>query len=63
MNKLSYLSDDAVFITIDAACRLTNLGKNTVRKLSEEANAARKIGKSLRINRQRLLDYIDSFEV
>ena len=62
MKKISQSSDDAVFITIDAACRLTNLGKNTVRKLSQEANAARKIGKSLRINRERLLDYIDALE-
>lgn len=62
MNKLTNPSEDAVFITIDAACHLTNLGKNTVRRLAHEANAARKIGKSFRINREVLLDYIDSFE-
>lgn len=62
MNKLSHPSEEAVFITIDAACHLTNLGKNTVRKLAQEANAARKIGKSFRINREKFLDYLDTFE-
>lgn len=62
MNRLKHSSEDAIFITIDAASQLTNLGRNTVRRLAREANAARKIGKSYRINRERLLDYIDSFE-
>lgn len=62
MNKLSNPSEEAVFITINAACHLTNLGKNTVRKLAQEANAARKIGKSFRINRKKFLDYVDTFE-
>ncbi len=62
MYKLSEQTDDGIFITIEAASRLTNLGRNTVRKLAQEGNAARKIGKSFRINRQVFLNYIDSFE-
>ena len=41
MNKLLNPNDDAVFITIDAASRLTNLGRNTVRRLAHESKAAR----------------------
>lgn len=63
MNKLAHTSKDAVFITVTTACQLTNLGQNTVRRLAKEANAARKIGKSYRINREKLLDYIDTFDV
>lgn len=62
MNQLANKNENAVFITIDTASRLTNLGRNTVRRLAQESNAARKIGKSFRINRQVFLDYIDSFE-
>lgn len=62
MQKRKNLSEDAVFITVDTASRLTNLGRNTVRKLAQEGNAARKIGKSFRINKKIFLDYVDSFE-
>lgn len=63
MNKRTTESEEAVFITIDVATRITTLGKSTIRRLAKESNAARKIGKSYRINRKILLDYIDSFEV
>lgn len=62
MHKLSEQTEDGIFITIETASRLTNLGRNTVRKLAQEGNAARKIGKSFRINRQVFLNYLDSFE-
>ena len=62
MNK-SKQFEDAVFITVDTASKLTNLGRNTVRRLAKESNSARKIGKSFRINRQKLLEYVDSFEI
>lgn len=63
MKKRSEDSQEGVFLTIEGACTLTNLGRNTVRRLARECNAARKIGKSFRINRQILLDYIDTFEI
>lgn len=62
MNKLSEHNENGVFITLETASRLTNLGRNTVRRLAQEGNAARKIGKSFRINRQVFLNYLDSFE-
>lgn len=53
---------NAVYITVDMACKLTNLGKNTVRKMARDCKATRKIGKLLRINRSIFLAYVDSFE-
>nr|WP_300809080.1 DUF6462 family protein [uncultured Acetatifactor sp.] len=61
--RTNVASDDSVFIDIDTAARLTQLGKNTIRRLAQESNSARKIGKSYRINRAKLLDYIDTFEM
>ena len=62
MNKLKMVSDRANFITLETACELTSLGKNTVRNLAAQCRAVRKIGKSYRINKEILLDYVDSFE-
>jgi hypothetical protein len=62
MHRLSNQSDEAVFVTVEAASRLTSLGRNTVRRMAEECNAARKIGRSVRINRKIFLNYVDSFE-
>ena len=55
--------DIPVFITLDAASQLCSLSRNTVRKRAKECNAARKIGKSFRINRKIFVEYLDSFEV
>lgn len=63
MYKLKNPSEDAVFVTVEMASRITSLGRHRVRQLAEECNAARKIGKSVRINRNRLIEYIDSFEI
>lgn len=62
MNKLTPPADNAIFVTVEAAGRITSLGRNRVRKLADECGASRKIGKSYRINRVRLIQYIDSFE-
>ncbi len=62
MRKRLNDSKDAIFITIDEACRLTSLGRNTVRKLAKESNSVRKIGKLFRIERNSLISYIQSFE-
>lgn len=62
MQKRTNEDINAVYITVDMACQLTNLGKNTVRKMANECKASRKIGKSVRIKRSVFLAYIDSFE-
>lgn len=46
-------------ITLEQACALLNLGRGTIRRLASECGAARKIGKSYRIKRTELVDYID----
>jgi hypothetical protein len=62
MYKLSNENEEAIFLTVDMASKITSLGRNTVRRMAQECNAVRKIGKSVRINRKILLDYIDTFE-
>ncbi|HBI62923.1 MAG TPA: hypothetical protein DDY31_17250 [Lachnospiraceae bacterium] len=62
MNKRTYESDDAIFITVDTAARITSLGKNTVRKLAEESRSGRKFGRAYRIHRQAFLSYLNSLE-
>ena len=46
-------------VTVDQACELFNLGRTRIRQIAEESGAAVKIGKSYRIKRQVLFDYID----
>lgn len=46
-------------ITVEQACFLTNLGKTTIRDIAQKAGAARKIGRSYRIHREKLLSYIE----
>lgn len=62
MKRLRCVTDEAIFITLESACKLTNLGRTTIRRLAEECKAARKVGKCYRINKEILLNYIDSFE-
>ena len=46
--------------TLDAACMRYGFGKNTMRKMAEEAGAVIKYGKCLRINFTRLDEFLDS---
>lgn len=46
-------------VTVEQMADLVNLGTGTVRKLSDEAGASRKIGKCFRINRRIFLSYIE----
>ena len=55
------LYDTAEFITVDQAKQIFNLGTTTIRKLAKECRCERRIGRSLRLNRKLLSDYIDSF--
>lgn len=62
MRGLLIKNNEGIFITVAMASELCNLGVNTVRKRAMECGAMRKIGKSVRINREVFLSYIDSFE-
>ena len=59
MNALSIKNNEGILLTMEQACEMTNLGSRTIRRLADEANAVRKIGKCYRINRVVLLDYIE----
>lgn len=47
-------------VTLRQACETVNLGANTVRQLAQDAGAVRKIGRSYRINRKILLNFIET---
>lgn len=59
MNLLQSKNKYGELITLDQACELANLGRNTIRRLADEAGAVVKIGKSYRIKRQILFSYIE----
>ena len=46
-------------ITIEQCCQASNLGKNTVRRLAQEAGAERKIGRCYRIKKNIFFNYIE----
>ena len=52
MKALRNRNANGELLTMTQACEASNLGKTTVRKIAEEAGAARKIGRSYRINKK-----------
>lgn len=61
-NPQRTLVDEAQFITVEQAKQVFNLGATTIRKLAKECHCERKIGRSLRLNKKILSEYIDTFE-
>lgn len=59
MNLLQSKNQYGELITLDQACELANLGRTKIRQLADEAGAVVKIGKSYRIKRKVLFDYIE----
>ena len=59
MNTIGTKNVNGELINLNQACEITNLGANTIRNLAAEAGAGRKIGKSYRIKKEVLLNYID----
>ncbi len=59
---LPRISDDLQgrYVTVQQMARIANIGETTVRKIAQECNATRKIGKSLRINREIFCDWIET---
>lgn len=49
----------AELLTIQQACECTSLGKSKLREIAEEAGAVRKIGRSYKIKKDALLNYIE----
>ena len=62
MNVAKYGNKDGDLITIKQACERTNLGMSTIRQMSQECGASLKIGRSYRIDIQKLLEYLRTFQ-
>ena len=58
MNKPKYQNVSGEILTLEQASQRLNLGMSTVRQKAAECGAALKIGRSYRINIQRLTDYL-----
>lgn len=50
---------ESEYLTVPQAVQVFNLGENRVRALAEQAAAVRKIGRSVRINKRLLSEFID----
>lgn len=46
-------------VTVNQMAEISNLGVSTIRKVAEEANAVRRIGRCYRINKRVFLDYVE----
>lgn len=62
MNKAKNQNLSGEIVTVEQAAKRVNLGISTVRIKAAECGAALKIGRSYRINIQKLIDYLCTFE-
>ena len=62
MNKSKNQNLSGEIVTLEQAAKRVNLGISTVRIKAAECGAALKIGRSYRINIQKLIDYLCTFE-
>ena len=61
MNKVVYRNENGEIVTLGQAAARVNLGITTVRRLAYECGAALKIGRCLRIDMSKLVEYIKTF--
>ena len=60
MHKCSIqLDSNCRYMSVNNAMIYTGLGRNTLRKLAEEADAIRRVGKRVLIDKIKLDEYID----
>ncbi len=59
MNLAKNRNQNGVLITLTQACQDSNLGATAVREIARKSGAARKIGRSYRINKDIFFDYIE----
>ena len=62
MNKLSNRNENGEIVTLGQAAARVNLGITSVRRLAHECGATLKIGRNLRIDMPKLLEYLRTFE-
>ena len=53
-----YRSEDGVFLTVQQAAERLNLGIETVRKISGEAEATIRIGRACRVDFEKLVNFV-----
>lgn len=61
MRALKGNSEKAVLITYEQACQRYSLGMNTIQKLARTGNALVKIGRSARVDVQKMDAFVMSF--
>ena len=59
MNMSTNRNLDGELLSLDQMCEILNLGRTTTCTMAKEARAVRKIGRSFRIKKSVLLDYIE----
>lgn len=63
MNKPSTRNVNGEILTLEQSAQRVNLGVGAVRKYANECGAALKIGRSYRVNIQKLIDYLCGFSI
>lgn len=58
MNKTLHRNERGQFVTVDMAAYELNLGITTTRRLAAESGAMIRIGRSLRIDLEKLVQYV-----
>ena len=53
-------TDDAKLLSIDDACARYSFGRATMRRVAQDAGAEIRIGRTYRVNKDRLDQYFDS---
>ena len=59
MKKIKANNPVGELVTVEQMAETSNLGVSTVRRIAEEAQAVRRIGRIYLINRQVFLNYIE----
>ena len=59
MNVLKNRSYDGELLTVPQTCEASNFGRDTVMRLAKEANAIIKVGRSVRIIRNKFFSYVE----
>ena len=62
MNKSTRRNDEGVLLTLEQTASLLNLGISTVQLHAKQCGALLKIGRSVRIDREKLMAYLRTFE-
>lgn len=62
MNTAKFRNLNGEILTLEQSAQRVNLGVGAVRKYANECGAALKIGRAYRVNIQKLIDYLCTFE-